>query len=156
MEVKKISSYNISTLKGDYMELKEGRIFIGRFKFKSDLLISLTDFCRQQNIKLGVFNAIGAVTNVKLGYYNQGEKKYVEAINLNKKLEISSCMGNISLKDSEVFVHAHITLSDHEGHCYGGHLMSGTIIFAAEYYIKELIGIKLERKPDPETGLILW
>ena len=66
------------------------------------------------------------------------------------------CMGNISLKDGEVFVHAHITLADHEGKCHGGHLMPDTNIFAAEYYVQELVGEKLERKHDPETGLSLW
>lgn len=138
------------------MEVKKGREFIGRFKVKSDLLEELTNICKKENITLGVFSVIGALTNVKLGYYNQDAKKYVECVNLEKKLEINSCIGNISLFNSEVFVHAHITLADHEGNCYGGHLMNGTNILVAEYHIKELTGAKLERKFDPETGLNLW
>ena len=81
------------------MSLKEGRIFIGRLGFKSDVLLSLTEICKKENIKLGVFSVIGAVTSVNLGYYNQNEKRYIDCINLNKKLEISSCMGNISLNN---------------------------------------------------------
>lgn len=138
------------------MQVNEGRIFVGRFKLRSDLLMSLTEFCKEENIKLGVFSVIGALTNAKLGYYDQDAKKYVECVSLEKKLEITSCIGNISLKDVEIFVHAHIILADHKGHCYGGHLMPGSIIFAAEYYIKELAGAKLERRYDPETGLSLW
>ncbi len=139
------------------MSLKEGRIFMGRFDFKSDLLVSLTDFCKKENIKLGICSVIGALTSVRLGYYNQDIKKYVECINLNKKLEISSCMGNISLtNESEIFVHTHITLANHRGKCYGGHLMPGSIIFAAEYYIKEIDGGDRVRKYDPKTGLNLW
>jgi len=108
------------------------------------------------HIKLGVFSVIGALTGAKLGYYKQDEKKYTDCVSLDKKLEIASCTGNISLLNSEIFVHAHIVLADHSGKAYGGHLMPGSTIFAAEYYIQELKGTPLERTRDPETGLNLW
>ncbi|MFH1282362.1 MAG: PPC domain-containing DNA-binding protein [bacterium] len=133
-----------------------GRQFLGRFNYKADLLESINEFCKNENIQLGIFNIIGALTQVALGYYDQDAKRYVECVKLKKKLEIASCVGNISLKDSGIFVHAHITLADHKGKCYGGHLMPGSTIFAAEYYIKELTGEKFIRKHDPETGLSLW
>lgn len=138
------------------MQVEDGRIFIGRFQFKADLLESIAEVCKKENIKLSTFSVIGALKGVKLGYYKQDEKKYVECLSLDKTLEIASCIGNISLKDSEIFVHAHITLADHAGACYGGHLMPGSSIFAAEYCIRELLGGELHRKHDPETGLSLW
>lgn len=138
------------------MSVKEGRMFIGKFSHKADLLESLNKFCQDNNIKLGVFSVIGAVRCAKMGYYKQDEQQYIECVNLEKKLEIVSCLGNISLKDEKPFVHAHITLADWQGQCYGGHLMPGTVIFAAEYYIKELTGLELKRGLDKETGLSLW
>ena len=138
------------------MQVDKGRTFIGRFQFKADLLASIAELCKKENIRLGTFSVIGAVNGVKLGYYKQDVKKYVDCVSLDKTLEITSCIGNISLKDSEVFVHAHITLADHEGRCYGGHLMPGSSIFAAEYSITELLGGELHRKHDPDTGLNLW
>ena len=138
------------------MQVDKGCTFIGRFQFKADLLASIAELCKKENIRLGTFSVIGAVNGVKLGYYKQDAKKYVDCVSLDKTLEIASCIGNISLKDSEVFVHAHITLADHEGRCYGGHLMPGSSIFAAEYSITELLGAELHRKHDPETGLNLW
>jgi len=138
------------------MQVKKGRVFIGRFRAETGLLEALTDFCKKENIQLGVFSVIGALTRAKLGFYKQDEKKYAECVSLDKRLEITSCMGNISLLDSEIFVHAHITLADHNGAAYGGHLMSGSTIFAAEYYIKELKGATFKRMYDPETGLNLW
>ena len=133
-----------------------GRTFIGRFQCGDDLLGSLTELCKKENIRAGVFSLIGAVQNAKLGYYDQAEKKYTGCVELNEKLEVVSCTGNISLKDGEIFVHAHIGLADNQGKAYGGHLMPGTIIFAAEYYIQELTGVTLERVKDMVTGLPLW
>lgn len=139
-----------------YREVQPGRKFIGRFNFKDDLLLALTSFCKNKNIKLGRFEVIGALKSVKLGYYDKENKEYVECVNLEKTLEITSCMGNISLNQGEVFIHAHITLADHQGKCFGGHLMQGAEIFAAEYVIEEFIGAPLERKDDEKTGLRLW
>ena len=62
------------------MSLKQGRLFMGRFNFKSDLLLSLTDFCKKENIRLGICSVIGALSNVRLGYYDQDKKKYVELL----------------------------------------------------------------------------
>jgi hypothetical protein len=139
-----------------HIQPKLGRLFIGRFESGKDLLTSLTDFCKQNDIRLGVFNIIGAVRNVKLGYYEQTTKKYTDCASIDKKLEISNCTGNISLKEGEIMVHAHITLADFDGKAFGGHLMPGTEIFAAEFFIQELIGGELHRIKDEKTGLPLW
>ena len=135
---------------------KRARVFIGRFDCGDDLLEDLMAFCKKERIKLGVFNVIGAVKKAKLGYYNQNEKKYTGCTELNKKLEIASCMGNISLKDNDIMVHAHIVLADFDGKAYGGHLMPGTEVFAAEFFIEELTGGELKRGKDKVTGLPLW
>ena len=133
------------------------RIFIDRLNFQDDLLLGLTDVCRKNNVTLGVFNAIGAVNKASLGYYDQLEKKYVETLNIDKKLEIASCSGNISLSgDNEIFVHAHVVFAGHDGRCYGGHLMPGASVFACEYHITEFEGIVLKRRKDSNTGLNLW
>lgn len=137
-------------------EVSQKRRFIGRLNTKSDLLKSITDICTEKRITLGVFSIVGAIKKAKLGYYNQNKKKYVGDMVFNKKMEITSCIGNISLKDGKVFVHAHITLADKKGKCFGGHLMPGTQVFAAEFYIEELRGTVLKRKNDASTGLSLW
>jgi uncharacterized protein len=137
-------------------KVKFGRTFIGRFEAEKDLLQEITGYCKKNKIQLGTFNIIGALKSAKLGYYDQTEKKYVFGVNLNKKLEICSCMGNISLKGEKIMVHAHVNLADLKGRCYGGHLLEGSRIFAAEFIIQELKGAVLTRKTDPATGLPLW
>jgi len=139
-----------------HFEPKPSRTFIGRFDCDEDLLQALTDFCKKENIRLGTFSLVGAVKNAKLGYYNQEEQRYAGCVELNKKLEIASCSGNISLKDNEIMVHAHIVLADWDGKAFGGHLMPGTTIFAAEFNIQEYTGAELRRGKDKKTGLPLW
>lgn len=135
------------------VKAKDG--FIGRLDCGSDLLESLTAICKQNDIRLGRVAAIGAVQKACIGYYHQDSRKY-EFKHFDQHLEILSVTGNISLKDGEPIVHAHITLSDSDGRAFGGHLASGTIVFACEYSIEELDGPVLERGFDDETGLPLW
>ncbi len=138
------------------MQVKPGRIFLGRFAKNSDLLSSLTEFCREENIRLGSFHLIGSVLSVNVAYYNQVTHNYVENVRSEARLEIVSCTGNISVKDADPAVHAHIIFADDKGNCFGGHLMPGTRIFAAEYCIREWTDAELMRKHDPDTGLFLW
>ncbi len=137
------------------MQAQEGRVFIGRLSYQADLLSSLTDLCRQENIRLGTLSVIGALTSARMGYYNQNTQKYIESI-LDEKLEIVSGLGNVSVKDGEIFVHAHLVLANDKGSTYGGHLVGGCVVFAAEYWIRELTGGELLRERDPRTGLALW
>jgi len=105
---------------------------------------------------LGKIEIIGAVSSLKVGYYNQDEKQYTTALEITKKLEINACIGNISIKDGKPFAHLHITCSDHDGNTVGGHLMPGAVVFAAEAIITECQGDELIRQTDAETGLPLW
>ena len=132
-----------------------GKKILERLPHGADLGEELTVLARREGIKAGTVAAIGAVRKATIGYYDQKEKEYRER-EVNGPMEICSCLGNISLKNGEIFVHAHITLADREGRVVGGHLCEGTIIFAAECLIEELTGEELHRLYDDTTGLSLW
>jgi uncharacterized protein len=133
-----------------------GRKIIGRLAKGDDLLASLEKLAQEHNITLGEVTAIGAVSQARVGYYNQAERKY-QYLDLVNPREILSLTGNISLKDGKPMVHAHITLSDEDGHAKGGHLAEGTLVFACEFAILEhQSAITLVRQMDEPTGLFLW
>ncbi|MCL6584393.1 MAG: DNA-binding protein [bacterium] len=132
-----------------------GRLFLGRFEYGVDLLDELYRLCEDQHIRIGTFWVIGAVQRSCVGFYHQEEKRY-QPISLATPAEIVCCLGNISAKDEKIFIHAHISLSDEQGKVWGGHLMPGTIVFAAEFQIQELQGRILQRREDFITGLTLW
>jgi predicted DNA-binding protein with PD1-like motif len=133
-----------------------GRKIMGRLAKGEDLLGALTSCAREHGISLGEVQAIGAVSQARVGYYDQAERKYYY-LDLNNPREILSLTGNISLKDGEPMVHAHITLSGDDGRAVGGHLAEGTLAFACEFAIQEYrSATPLVRQMDEPTGLWLW
>ena len=129
--------------------------FMGKLSYESDILEEFAKICKENNIHFGRVEAIGVVKKANLGFYNQKNREY-EFITIDKPLEITNLIGNISIKDGSPMVHAHITLSDEKGYAHGGHLDAGTIVFACEFIIKSFNEKPFERGFDQETGLPLW
>ena len=138
-----------------WRSVRPGEMVMGKGAFGGDLLEEITGVCRAAGVTLGRVEALGAVQKARVGYYNQNTRKY-EFLEFDRHMEIASLVGNVSLKDGEPMVHAHVTLSDDEGSAFGGHLAPGTVIFACEFIIQQLEGQTLERGFDEETGLPLW
>ncbi len=136
------------------VELGVARILLIRAEHDSDLIKFITQLVRKEKISTAAFTAIGALKDAKLGFYDQEKHQYFEDV-LASPQEIASCVGNVSSKDGEPFVHAHAVLSDSKGNTRGGHLLEGKV-FAAEIHLTELMGEKVSRKFDSVTGLSLW
>ncbi|MCK8823739.1 PPC domain-containing DNA-binding protein [Fuchsiella alkaliacetigena] len=134
---------------------QQGNIYMGRLDYETDLLKELTAIVKDKNIKSGRINVIGAVKKATISFYDQQKKEYRD-LTWVEEMEIVNCVGNISLRDGEAIIHAHITLGTSAGKLRGGHLAAGTIVFAAEYIIEEFIGEAFERGTDKVTGLPLW
>ena len=137
-----------------FVKLDVGRNLVVRAKHDSDLVEFLTELAKKNRIMVATFTAIGALKYAKLGFYDQKTHEYVETL-LSAPQEIASCLGNISIKEGEPFVHAHAVLADRNGNTKAGHLLEGKV-FAAEVHLIELVGEKIVRKKDAVTGLSLW
>jgi hypothetical protein len=121
----------------------------------SDLLNELQEFVRAEGINLAWISGIGGVAKAGIRYYDQTEKEWLD-IEIHKELEVVSMLGNVSLLNGEPTVHAHITLSDEEGRCYGGHVATNTVVFNMEILMTTLSGPPVTRKLAVDTGLTLW
>jgi predicted DNA-binding protein with PD1-like motif len=135
-------------------EYNAGKELIVRLKHDADLIQSITELAKNKGIEAGSFTVIGALKRARLGYYDQKNHEYRE-MKIDSPHEIASCIGNVSLKDGEPFIHAHVVLADEMGNTKAGHLLEGTV-FAAEVHLRQLEGPRLERKYDEVTGLSLW
>ena len=132
-----------------------GRTYIFRLPKGKDLLESLADFCHDNQVKCGVVNVVGSVSNATVGFYDQTKKKYDKKF-INEEMELLSLNGNISIQDNRPIVHAHVMLSGKDYNTVGGHLFPGTKIYVCEAYIQELVGEPKVRRSDKVTKLALW
>jgi hypothetical protein len=130
-------------------------VYIFRLEEGMDLLQEILRIAREKRIESGMLMAIGALKGARFGFYTCGREVY-KYMELDKHLELLSCVGNIALRDGEPTVHAHMVLGDEEGRSYGGHLMEGTVVSpTAELHILTIGGLSLTRHFDARTGLAL-
>lgn len=133
---------------------KDKKAFVIKLSKGEKIVESLTEFCRKNKIDFAVFYGIGAVLNADIGFYDLKKKSYFFK-KINKPLEITSLIGNISLLNKKHALHAHITLSDERMRAIGGHLKEATVGGTCEIILVEF-KTKIKRTYDEETGLNLW
>ena len=115
---------------------------------------SILEVATKEKINSCWINGIGAIENVEIGYYCIKDKSYKKK-QFKNDYELTSLMGNISIKDNLPFVHNHITFSDKRYNSIGGHLFSANITATGE--ICMFIGeSRINRKLDGKIGIPLW
>ena len=135
-------------------ESKIGRIVFARLSEGEDLLEAITLRAERAKITAGFFILIGALKKAKLGFYREQEYKSIE---ISEPVEIVSCVGNVSVKEEELIVHAHISVSNEKGEAFGGHLLPGCVVSVnAELVLVEAADLRLQRVFDEKTKLYLW
>jgi len=136
-------------------EYERGRRIVARLPHGGDLLTEIAGVADAHGVRLAELRAIGALRCARLAYYDQAAHTYRE-FPVERPVELVALLGNISRRDGATAVHAHVTLSDTDGRCFGGHVAPGCVVFACELMVQELVGETLARELDEETGLPLW
>lgn len=135
--------------------MEPGAIHLVRLNTGEDLLDGITEYVTGAGIRAAWLTYLGAVSRASLRYYDQDERIYRD-FELDEHLEVLAGVGNVSLLDGAPFVHTHAAFAGSNGKAVGGHLNSGTAVWALEVRIQELIGDPLIREPDDCTSLSLW
>jgi uncharacterized protein len=121
---------------------------------KGDEVIGeLTAFAREQRLAAAHFTAIGAFSEVTLGYFERDRKDY-RKIPLREQVEVLSLIGDIALDGEAPKVHAHVVVGRADGTAHGGHLLNARVWPTLEVILAESPH-HLRKKLDPETGLAL-
>lgn len=121
---------------------------------EESVLKTLTDFCSARKINNGQVFGIGAIKDVELGAFDPETKQYTRKV-FTGCYELISFQGNIMLLDDKPFIHAHVTISDHNFKIKGGHLFAAIVAAVGEFIVLPLAG-DARREPDPEIGLATW
>jgi len=130
------------------------RTFVLVFETGDELSDGLKRFAKEQNLSAASFKAIGALSSVKLGWFNWDTKKYETSVTLDEQIELLSLIGDVALQEHETVVHAHAVIGKKDGTAHGGHLLSGRIRPTCEVVLVESPA-HLQKKIDPESGLAL-
>lgn len=130
------------------------RTYVLIFDTGDELASELKRFAKEQKLGGSSFKAIGALSSVKLEWFNWETKKYDTAVAFEEQVELLSLIGDIALRDGEPQVHAHVVVGRRNGTAHGGHLQAARVRPTCEVVLTESPQ-DLQKQVDPESGLAL-
>jgi len=131
------------TQQGDLhvIRFEDGELFPGRF----------LEFLATRSIFSGDFSGIGAMSSVRLAYFDTEIRAYAD-LDIDEQMEVLALVGNVARHAEQPLVHAHITLGRRDYTTLGGHLREGIVCPTLEIYLRS--GTEaLERTIDQRYGL---
>jgi predicted DNA-binding protein with PD1-like motif len=130
------------------------KTFILMFETGEELVDGLLQFAKLQKVSAASFNAVGALSSVRLGWFSWESKRFEPSVTLDEQVELLSLMGDVALKDGEPVVHAHAVIAKKDGTAHGGHLLNASVRPNCEVFLTESPA-KLRRFIDQDSGLAL-
>lgn len=118
-----------------------------------EVVTSIGEVCKAENVRLGNVSGIGAVNKATVGLFKPDSKEYFSTT-MEKPFEITALTGNVSEMDGELYLHLHITLADIEHNAFGGHLNEAIVSATAEIWIDVVDGT-IDREFSDKIGLNL-
>lgn len=119
-----------------------------------EIVEALKRFASAEKLAGSSFKAIGALSYVRLGWFNWETKKYELAAEFDEQVELLSLIGDIAMKDGEPQVHAHVVVGRKDGTAHGGHLLKASVRPTCELILTES-PVALQKHEDPQSGLAL-
>jgi uncharacterized protein len=133
---------------------KDGlRTFAIVFDKEDEVRKQLLEFANTNRFADAHLTAIGAFSEVKLGFFDRQQKAY-KTIPVNEQVEVLSLRGNIVQKDGKPTLHAHVVVGKADGTAHGGHFLGGKVWPTLEMIVSEM-PVHLRRTQDEESGLAL-
>jgi predicted DNA-binding protein with PD1-like motif len=130
-----------------------GSTYVIRLETGEKIIETLGELCTRDKIGSGYFSGLGAVSEAELGHFDMTAKAY-STVRITDPCEIVSLHGNISKKDGEPFIHAHIALGDKSFVVKGGHFREGVVSATCEIWLTRFWD-DIERLQSDDTGLFL-
>ena len=133
---------------------KIDNVYVLRLEIGDEITECIKRLCKDENIKAGTVQGIGASDCVDIGYYSLETMRYHTKV-FKEQFEMVSLMGNISVKDDEPYLHLHASFSGADYSLIAGHLNSAVISITAEIFITAYNGV-IDRTVSSETGLNIF
>jgi predicted DNA-binding protein with PD1-like motif len=123
------------------------------FEKQDEVRKALLEFASTNRFADAHLSAIGAFSEVTLGFFDRQQKAY-RKIPINEQVEVLTFTGNIVQKDGRPSLHAHVVVGKADGTAHGGHFLGGRVWPTLEMILSEM-PVHLRRSHDEETGLAL-
>lgn len=142
-------------MRSKLLDGREGeRTFVVAFDEGDEVGSGLLAFAQEHRLSGSHFTAIGALSDVVLGYWEPRSREY-RRIPVAEQVEVLSLVGNIALgPDGTPKVHAHLVVGRSDGSARGGHLLEAHVRPTLEVVVVESPE-HLRRRIDARTGLAL-
>jgi uncharacterized protein len=141
-------------MKAKLLQDKDGlKTFAIVFDKNDEVRKQLLEFANTNRFADAHLTAIGAFSEVKLGFFDRQQKTY-KTIPVNEQVEVLSFSGNIVQKDGKPTLHAHVVVGKSDGTAHGGHFLEGRVWPTLEMIASEM-PVHLRRSHDEESGLAL-
>jgi predicted DNA-binding protein with PD1-like motif len=140
-------------MKSKFIADEGGRTLAAVFDKGEEVAAGLLEIARRHNLTAASFTAIGALSDVTLGYFDRERKDY-KKIPIREQVEVLALTGNIALSDDQPKAHAHVVVGKSDGTAHGGHLLEAHVWPTLEVIVVESPQY-LQRKFDRATGLTL-
>ena len=138
---------------------KYGETFYIRLDRKDEIIGCILDICKKEGVRSAIFSGIGGCSEAQIQTFLPQTKTF-ETRTIDGMLELVSLNGSvIAGEQAELTTHAHALFSYKEGETHrvaGGHIKSITVLYTAEIELRPVVGGKISRRFDPETGTGFW
>jgi hypothetical protein len=113
-----------------------------------EIVTSLTEFARRENVRAGLISGLGAVGECELGFFVRPTRQYVRRV-FTGEHEIGALTGNFSELEGQPFPHCHVLIAGQDLAAFTGHLFRGVVTVACEIQVVSDPGIfRRLRRPD--------
>jgi len=141
-------------MKSKLLDATGQKTFALVFDKGDEVVAELTAFAKAERVGAAHLTAIGAFSEVTLGYFDRGRKDY-KRMAVSEQVEVLSLIGDVALDDKGApKVHAHVVVGLSDGQTRGGHLLSARVWPTLEVIVVESPAY-LRKRHDPDSGLAL-
>ena len=118
-----------------------------------EVMSGLQAFAERNGLVAAHMTAIGAFSDVTLGFFDRQHKDYLKN-RFQEQVEVVSLVGDVSLYQGKPKIHAHVVVANRDATAYGGHLIEARVWPTLEVIVVESPRA-LRRTWDPDVGLPL-
>ena len=125
-----------------------------RLDVGEEVMESLKKLAEGEQIRAAEVSAIGATDRAVIGVFDREAGAYRQE-ELNRFMEITSLMGNITEMEGKPYIHLHAMLADQDHGVHGGHVIEMRIGLTCEMFVRVMEGA-IGREHSDELGINLW